>query len=85
MRLCHDFKPGTNRPERAPTAVPVGMLMMGVLLMTFESAVTVLFGIMLAGWGAMVLAMRSAELACCLKSRREQRERGEEAPPCAIS
>jgi hypothetical protein len=74
-----------KRPERAPTAVPVGLLLMGLLLLTFESTVTVLFGVMLAGWGATVLTMRGTEFACCLKSRSARRERGEEVPPCATT
>ena len=82
MRLCNNIDSGTKRPERAPTAVPAGLFLMGLLLMTFESAMTIVFGLFLAGWGGTVLVMRAAELACCMKLRREKQARGERVPPC---
>ena len=71
MKFCANYKPGAKRPERAPVAVPAGLLTMGLLVMT-----------LLGAWGATALFLRGTELACCIKCRKEKLARGEEAPSC---
>jgi hypothetical protein len=82
MKFCANYKPGAKRPERAPVAVPAGLLTMGLLVMTFESTMAVLLGLLLGAWGATALFLRGTELACCIKCRKEKLARGEEAPSC---
>lgn len=82
MKFCNNFKRDAKRPERAPAAVPAGLLMMGLLVMTFESLMSTLLGLLLAGWGAAILFLRGAEFACCVKCRRQKLARGEEASSC---
>ena len=85
MKLCHANERPVRGAEPAPTAVPAGLFMMGMLLTTFEYPLTVLFGIVLAVWGAANLAMRGRRLACCLRSRRQKMARGEAPAPCTMA
>lgn len=82
MNLCDSYSPDVKRPERAPVAVPAGLLMMGLLVMTFESTMSTLLGLALAGWGAAILFLRGTEFICCMKCRRQKRARGEEVSSC---
>ena len=64
MNLCNSYRPGEKRPERAPAAVPAGLLMMGALVMTFESTLAAFMGLSLSIWGAGDLFLRGREVAC---------------------
>ena len=82
MKLCDSYRPGVRRPERPPAAVPAGLLIMGLLVMTFESALAALIGLSLGAWGAADLFLRGREITCCLRCRKKKLARGEEAPSC---
>ncbi len=86
MTLCNlnELELDARNPAPAPIAVPAGLLMMGLLLMTFEYPLTVLFGVFLAIWGAANLTLRAAKFACCLKYRKDRIARGKNAGPCTI-
>lgn len=85
MTLCNLDELESRNPAPAPTAVPAGLFLMGILLMTFEFPLTVVFGLFLAAWGAANLALRATKFACCLKSRKEKITRGQNAEPCSVS
>lgn len=85
MKLCNLKDLQVRQPAPAPTAVPTGLLLMGLLLMTFEFPLTVLFGFVLALWGATNLAIRARKFFCCLRHRKEMLDRGQNPGSCVTA
>ncbi len=74
MNICTNRQEsGGGKKLRAPLAVPVALLALGLALLPFDCVYNRVFASMLIAISGASLFARSSELFCCLQQRYRQR------------
>lgn len=84
FECAHDEQKAT-KVRATPLAVQSAWFLLGALLLSFDICILTITAAGLLFWSGRQLYQRLQMTMCCLKSRRSNERRGENARPCFSS
>jgi hypothetical protein len=85
MFVCAHDEEKTVKARATPLAVQVAWFLLGALLLSFDICILTITAAGLLFWNGRLLYQRLQMTMCCLKSRRNAMQRGENTEPCFSS